>query len=70
MLYLVRKINQAIVINNDIQIKIIETHHNSVKLGITYPKGCTILRKEVFDSIAERNIEALKSFDEYNAEKN
>ncbi|CAG7589998.1 carbon storage regulator, partial [Hyalomma marginatum] len=41
-----------------------------VKLGITFPKGFTVLRKEIFDAVAEENIEALKSFDEYEIEKN
>ncbi|AEI88619.1 MAG: sRNA-binding carbon storage regulator CsrA [Candidatus Midichloria mitochondrii] len=70
MLYLVRKLDQSIIINNNISIKVIEINRNSVKLGITFPKGCTVLRKEIFDAVAEENIEALKSFDEYDIEKN
>ena len=70
MLYLVRKLDQSIVINNNINIKVVEINKNSVKLGITFPKGYTVLRKEIFDSIAEENIEALKSFNEYEIEKN
>ena len=66
MLYLTRKIDESIIINND--IKIIEINKNSVKLGIESPKSSTILRKEVHDVIVKENLDALLSFDEENKE--
>ena len=70
MLYLVRKLNQSIMINNEISIQLIEINRGSVKLGLTFPKGYTVLRKEVFDAIAQQNIEALNALENYEVEKN
>ena len=64
MLYLTRKIDESIIINNDIKVTIIEINRNSVKLGIETPKSSTVLRKEVHDVIVKENMEALLSFDE------
>ena len=60
MLYLVRKLNQSIIINNDIEIKVVEIKNNSVKLGVTFPGNATVLRKEVHEKIALENAEALE----------
>ncbi|MSO14110.1 carbon storage regulator CsrA [Rickettsiales endosymbiont of Trichoplax sp. H2] len=69
MLYLTRKIDESIIINNDINITIIEINKNSVKLGIETPKSSTVLRKEVHDVIVKENMEALLSFDENSDKK-
>ena len=69
MLYLTRKIDESIIINNNINITIIEINKNSVKLGIETPKSSTVLRKEVHDVIVKENIEALLSFDENSDKK-
>ena len=63
MLYLVRKLDEAIIINNDIEIKIIEIKRNSVKIGITFPKTASVLRKEIHDRIAGENQQASENFD-------
>jgi len=55
MLYLVRKNGESIIINNDIEIKVMEVKRNSVKLGITFPNTSTVLRKELHDRIAAEN---------------
>lgn len=62
MLYLVRKLNESIIINNDIEIKVVEISKNSVKLGITFPPDASVLRKELHDRISQENIEALNAF--------
>jgi carbon storage regulator len=64
MLYLVRKLNESIIINNDIEVKVVEIKRNSVKLGITFPNTATVLRKEIHDRIAMENVEAMHSFKE------
>ena len=66
MLYLVRKLNDSIIINNDIEVKVVEISRNSVKLGITFPNTATVLRKEVHDRIAEENLNAIRSLDNPN----
>lgn len=63
MLYLVRKLNESIIINNNIEVKVIEIKRNSVKLGFTFPDTATVLRKEIHDRIADENIASSQSFD-------
>jgi carbon storage regulator len=63
MLYLVRKLDESIIINNNIEIKVVEIKRNSIKLGITFPSDASVLRKEVYDRIAKENLSALQSFD-------
>lgn len=58
MLYLMRKINESIIINNDIELKVIEVKGKSVKLGFDFPKGASVLRKELFDKIMAENMAA------------
>jgi carbon storage regulator len=58
MLALSRKKDEAIVINNDIEITIIEVKGDQVKLGISAPKSVPIYRKEVYVQIQEANKEA------------
>lgn len=44
MLALSRKKNEAIVINNDIEITVLEVKGDQVKIGITAPKEVPIYR--------------------------
>ena len=55
MLSLSRKKDEAIVINNDIEVTIIEVKGDQVKLGITAPKSVPVYRKEVYLQIQEAN---------------
>lgn len=55
MLALSRKKDEAIVINNNVEIKIIEVKGDQVKLGITAPKSVPVYRKEVYLQIQEAN---------------
>lgn len=55
MLFLTRKIGEAIIINSDIEITIQEITGAKVKLGIVYPKTASVLRKEIFDRIQQEN---------------
>lgn len=58
MLALSRKKNEAIVINNNVEVKILEVKGDQVKLGITAPKEVPVYRKEVYLQIQEANREA------------
>ena len=58
MLALSRKKNEAIVINNNIEITILEIKGEQVKLGISAPKEVPVYRKEVYVQIQEANKEA------------
>lgn len=58
MLALSRKKDEAIVINNNIEITVLEVKGDHVKLGISAPKSVPIYRKEVYLQIQESNREA------------
>lgn len=58
MLYLMRKQDESIIINNDIELKVIEIKGKSVKLGFSFPKGASVLRKELYDKIMSENTAA------------
>lgn len=58
MLALSRKKDEAIIINDDIEITVIEIKGDQVKLGITAPKSVPIYRKEVYVQIKDANKEA------------
>ncbi|MDE5817996.1 MAG: carbon storage regulator CsrA [Lachnospiraceae bacterium] len=59
MLALSRKKNEAIVINNNVEITILEIKGEQVKLGITAPKEVPVYRKEVYLQIQESNKNAM-----------
>lgn len=59
MLALSRKKNEALVINNNIEITILEIKGDQVKIGITAPKEIPVYRKEVYLQIQEANKEAM-----------
>lgn len=63
MLVLTRKKNQSIVIGNNIEIKILKMGKNTVEVGISAPKSFSIFRKEVFEEIQKKNVEAIKSME-------
>ena len=55
MLALSRKKNEAIVINNNVEITILEIKGEQVKIGISAPKEVPVYRKEVYLQIQEAN---------------
>ena len=59
MLALSRKKNEAIVINNNVEITILEIKGEQVKLGITAPREVPVYRKEVYVQIQDSNKEAV-----------
>lgn len=59
MLALSRKKNEAIIVNNNVEITILEVKGDQVKIGITAPKEVPVYRKEVYMQIQEANKEAV-----------
>ena len=55
MLALSRKKGEALVINNNIEVTILEIKGDQVKLGINAPKEVPIYRQEVYVQIQEAN---------------
>lgn len=61
MLILSRKQDESIIIDGNIEIKILEIEDGKVKIGIEAPKEIEIFRQELYKSIKEENIEAAKA---------
>ena len=61
MLVLTRKVNEEILVNDNIVIKIVSIEGNHVRIGIEAPKSVSIHRKEVYEKIKEENLTAAKS---------
>ena len=59
MLALSRKKNEALVINNNVEITVLEIKGEQVKLGITAPREVPVYRKEVYVQIQASNQEAV-----------
>jgi carbon storage regulator len=53
MLVLSRKINETIVIGEDIVVTVVEIHHDKVRLGIEAPKHVAVHRREVYEKIKD-----------------
>jgi carbon storage regulator len=61
MLALSRRINESIMIGNDIEITVLEVKGDQVKIGINAPKAVPIYRKEIYLQIKESNKEAAET---------
>ena len=55
MLVLTRKLNEAIVIGDDIRIVVVSVDRDQVRLGIEAPKTISVHRAEVYDEIKNAN---------------
>lgn len=61
MLYLTRKVGESIIINDNIEVKIVDIKGKTAKVGFEFPKSATVLRKEVYDKVVEQNKQAISS---------
>jgi carbon storage regulator len=61
MLVLARRLNESIMIGDDIEVVIIDIKGDQVKLGIRAPKRVTVHRKEIYEEIRKENIAAMDS---------
>ena len=59
MLALTRKKQEAIVVNNNVEITVLEVKGDQVKLGISAPKEVPVYRKEIYLQIQAANKEAM-----------
>lgn len=59
MLILTRKQNESLIINGNIEVRVIATEEGKVKLGIDAPRSVEIHRKEIFERIQTENKESV-----------
>src|SRR6476660_6663171 len=55
MLVLSRQREQAIIIGDDIEVKIVDVRGDKVRLGISAPRSVDVHRKEVYEAIHREN---------------
>ncbi len=61
MLALTRKKGEALVINNNIEVTVLEIRGDQIKIGISAPKDVPIYRKEVYLQIQKENEAAISA---------
>jgi carbon storage regulator len=61
MLILSRKVNEKIMIGDNISVSIIEVRGDQVRVGVDAPKTVKVFRQEVFDAIKAENKAAAES---------
>lgn len=59
MLILSRKVEESIVIGEDIVVKVVSVDRGNVKLGFEAPLNTLILRAELKEAVAKENQKAL-----------
>lgn len=64
MLILSRKLNESILLGDDIRVKIISVDKGVVKLGIDAPNNVSILREELKVAVENSNKEASAQVDD------
>lgn len=58
---LARKLNESIMIGDDVEIVLVEIKGDQVKLGIRAPRYVTVHRTEIYREIKEQNKQAAKT---------
>lgn len=65
MLYLTRRTGEAVMINNEIEVRVVEVKGKTVKLGFNFPADASVLREEVFLAIKAENQASLADPDAF-----
>ena len=61
MLVLSRRINEHIMIGDEIEITVVDVKKDLVRIGISAPRTITVHRKEVYDAIQAENLAAAQA---------
>ena len=64
MLVLARKVGEKLKIGDSIEVVIVEIKGDTVRLGLTAPRGVAIYRQEIFDAIQRENMAASQTTSE------
>lgn len=63
MLILSRRLNERIIIGDDVEVTVLDIKGDQVKLGIRAPQNVKVYRQEVFEAIQEENRRAAETSD-------
>ena len=61
MLILTRKLDESIMIGNDIEVKVVKVSGSQVHLGIRAPKAVAVYRHELFEQVMNENKNAVQT---------
>lgn len=61
MLVVTRKRNEAIIIGEGIEVRVLRIGRDGVRIGITAPSHVPVNRAEIYELIRAENIEAARS---------
>lgn len=61
MLVLTRKIDECLMIGDDVEVMVVDIDGDQVKIGIEAPRDIPIHRKEVYEEIQRENIAAAQA---------
>ena len=61
MLILARRINESIMIGDQVEISVVDIKGDQVKLGIAAPTNVKVYRREVYSAIQEENRAAARA---------
>ena len=61
MLILTRRINESVIIADDVKITVLGVKGNQVRIGIDAPKEVSVHREEIFNRIQEEKREDSES---------
>jgi carbon storage regulator len=61
MLILSRKVDESIIIGDDVFVSIVDIKGDQVKLGIQAPKDVKVYRQEVYEAIQSENVAAAQA---------
>lgn len=61
MLYLTRRPGEAVIVNNEIEVRVIEVRGRSVKLGFRFPPTASVLREEIYRRIEAENTASVRA---------
>jgi len=61
MLVLTRKVDECVMIGDDVEVMVVGLEGDQVKIGIEAPRDIPIHRKEVYEEIQQENIAAAQA---------
>ncbi len=60
MLILTRKLDESIMIDNKIEVKILKVQGGQVHIGVDAPRSVSIHRYEIYEQIKSENLKAVQ----------